>query len=85
MAAPAHKQHVSAGDVEVGGAEIDDNRDHSRISYVEATGAEVDVTREPSVKMQWGQPIEIDDSYLRASAFTKFWRSVLFQMILFGA
>lgn len=27
----------------------------------------------------------IDDAYLRAPKFTKFWRSVLWQMILFGA
>lgn len=32
-----------------------------------------------------GQSIEIDEAYLRASKTTKFWRSVLFQMILFGA
>lgn len=50
-----------------------------------AAAADVDATREPSVKLQWGQVVEIDDSYLRASAFTRFWRSVLFQMILFGA
>ncbi|KAF9881471.1 major facilitator superfamily transporter [Colletotrichum karsti] len=28
---------------------------------------------------------DIDDAYLRATKFTKFWRSVLWQMILFGA
>lgn len=38
-----------------------------------------------SVKMQWGQVVEIDEAYLRASTATKFWRSVLFQMVLFGA
>lgn len=35
--------------------------------------------------MQWGQVVEIDEGYLRASKLTKFWYSVLFQMILFGA
>ncbi|KFY60124.1 hypothetical protein V496_05440, partial [Pseudogymnoascus sp. VKM F-4515 (FW-2607)] len=54
---------------------------------VDAAAAEIETTRagEPPVKLQWGQVVEIDDSYLRASAFTRFWRSVLFQMILFGA
>jgi len=47
--------------------------------------AEVDTTLEPSVTMQWGQVVEIDESYLRASLGTKIWRSVLFQMVLFGA
>ncbi|KPM37677.1 hypothetical protein AK830_g8888 [Neonectria ditissima] len=32
-----------------------------------------------------GQGSEIDEAYLRASSATKFYRSVLFQMILFGA
>lgn len=32
-----------------------------------------------------GQGSEIDEAYLRASSLTKFYRSVLFQMILFGA
>lgn len=32
-----------------------------------------------------GQGSEIDEAYLRASSVTKFYRSVLFQMILFGA
>ncbi|TDZ34527.1 UNC93-like protein 2 [Colletotrichum spinosum] len=31
------------------------------------------------------QGVEVDDAYLRASKSTKFYRSVLFQMILFGA
>jgi hypothetical protein len=47
--------------------------------------AEVETNREPSVRMQWGQVVEIDDAYLRASMGTKIWRSVLFQMVLFGA
>lgn len=47
--------------------------------------AEVDTNAEPSVRMQWGQVVEIDDAYLRASLGTKIWRSVLFQMVLFGA
>lgn len=59
--------------------------ERASIKDIEVAGADVDDTREPSVKLQWGQPVEIDDAYLRASAFTKFWRSVLFQMILFGA
>ena len=61
------------------------HEERASVDGVEALGADVEDTREPSVKLQWGQAIEIDDSYLRASAFTKFWRSVLFQMILFGA
>lgn len=32
-----------------------------------------------------GQGSEVDEAYLRASSLTKFYRSVLFQMILFGA
>lgn len=47
--------------------------------------AAVETNREPSVIMQWGQVVEIDDAYLRASMGTKIWRSVLFQMVLFGA
>lgn len=40
----------------------------------------------PNLKdLVYGQPAEIDEAYLRASKTTKFWRSVLFQMILFGA
>ena len=34
---------------------------------------------------EWGLPLEIDETYLAASKSTKFWRSVLFQMVLFGA
>lgn len=57
----------------------------SRIEDGEVTSAAVKDTREPDVKIQWGQVVEIDESYLRASKFTRFYRSVLFQMILFGA
>lgn len=39
----------------------------------------------PAGNMQWGQLVEIDQGYLSASKTTKFWHSVLFQMILFGA
>lgn len=39
----------------------------------------------PVENIQWGQVVEIDEAYLRASKATKFWRSVLFQMVLFGA
>lgn len=49
------------------------------------TLAAVETNPEPSVVMQWGQVVEIDDAYLRASMGTKIWRSVLFQMVLFGA
>lgn len=63
-----------------------DARDEiSRIEDGEVTGAGVEEAQESDVKMQWGQVVEIDDSYLRASKFTRFYRSVLFQMILFGA
>jgi hypothetical protein len=63
-----------------------DARDEiSRIEDGEVTGAGVEETQEPDVKMQWGQIVEIDDGYLQASKFTRFYRSVLFQMILFGA
>ncbi|PMD54441.1 MFS general substrate transporter [Hyaloscypha bicolor E] len=34
---------------------------------------------------EWGLPLEIDETYLTASKSAKFWRSVLFQMVLFGA
>ena len=34
---------------------------------------------------EWGLPLEIDETYLTASNSAKFWRSVLFQMVLFGA
>lgn len=47
--------------------------------------AKVETNGEASVEMQWGQVVEIDDTYLRASMGTKIWRSVLFQMVLFGA
>ncbi|KAH7317358.1 major facilitator superfamily transporter [Rhexocercosporidium sp. MPI-PUGE-AT-0058] len=47
--------------------------------------AKVETNQETSVEMQWGQLVEIDDGYLRASMGTKIWRSVLFQMVLFGA
>jgi hypothetical protein len=47
--------------------------------------ARVETNPGSSVKMQWGQVIEIDEAYLRASTVTKIWRSVLFQMVLFGA
>ncbi|OBT73199.1 hypothetical protein VF21_08712 [Pseudogymnoascus sp. 05NY08] len=57
----------------------------SRIENAEVTSAAIDDTHEPDVKMQWGQVVEIDSSYLHASKFTRFYRSVLFQMILFGA
>ncbi len=33
----------------------------------------------------WESMVEIDEAYLSASKTTKIWRSVLFQMILFGA
>lgn len=47
--------------------------------------AAVETNPEPSVVMQWGQVVEIDETYLHASTGTKIWRSVLFQMFLFGA
>lgn len=47
--------------------------------------AKVETNHEPSVKIQWGQVVELDDVYLRASMGTKVWHSVLFQMVLFGA
>lgn len=31
------------------------------------------------------QVLEVDEAYLRASKTTKIWRSVAFQMVLFGA
>ncbi|KAH8759174.1 membrane protein [Hyaloscypha finlandica] len=34
---------------------------------------------------EWALPLEIDETYLAASKSAKFWRSVLFQMVLFGA
>ncbi|KFZ12158.1 hypothetical protein V501_04354, partial [Pseudogymnoascus sp. VKM F-4519 (FW-2642)] len=63
-----------------------DARDEiSRIEGGEVGSRAVEETPERDVKIQWGQVVEIDDSYLRASKFTRFYRSVLFQMILFGA
>ncbi|OBT81517.1 hypothetical protein VE02_09755 [Pseudogymnoascus sp. 03VT05] len=59
--------------------------DISRIEDAEVTSPAVEDTRDLDVKMQWGQVVEIDSSYRRASKFTRFYRSVLFQMILFGA
>ncbi|KFZ01411.1 hypothetical protein V500_00784 [Pseudogymnoascus sp. VKM F-4518 (FW-2643)] len=47
--------------------------------------ARVETNPGSSVKMQWGQVVEIDEAHLRASTAKKFWRSVLFQMVLFGA
>ncbi|KFY25750.1 hypothetical protein V493_04480 [Pseudogymnoascus sp. VKM F-4281 (FW-2241)] len=85
MAAPLRQEPAGIGGVEAGGSGAEGTRSPSRISYVEADDVHVDDAREPSVKLQWGQVVQIDDSYLCASAFTKFWRSVLFQMILFGA
>lgn len=45
------------------------------------------VEAEPSTaeNTNWEQANEIDNAYLRGSKTSKFWRSVLFQMILFGA
>lgn len=34
---------------------------------------------------QWPRPGRVDDAYLRRPRLSRFWRSVLFQMILFGA
>ncbi|KFY42575.1 hypothetical protein V494_02347, partial [Pseudogymnoascus sp. VKM F-4513 (FW-928)] len=75
MPVPAHEQpavSIETDVVEVEAARDDDVEGH----------------RDGSVKSQQsrcGRVVEMDDSYLRASSFTKFWRSVLFQMLLFGA
>lgn len=39
----------------------------------------------PTYTSDWEEVTEIDEAYLSASWFTKLYRSVLFQMILFGA
>lgn len=58
-------------------------------SELEKTGdlqsARVESNPSPSQNANWEQVVEIDEAYLRGSKTTKFWRSVLFQMILFGA
>ena len=46
---------------------------------------EVRTMDETSVRIQWGQVVEIDETYLHASLAKKILRSVLFQMVLFGA
>ena len=47
--------------------------------------ARVESNPSPSQNANWEEVVEIDEAYLRGSKTTKFWRSVLFQMILFGA
>ena len=54
------------------------------------SGLEVDAVKVVSnyaaaENTEWGLPLEIDETYLTASKSAKFWRSVLFQMVLFGA
>lgn len=53
-----------------------DLKDTTKIGQVE--------TNPESVLVQEGQVVEIDNAYLQSSWTSKFWRSVLFQMILFG-
>ncbi|KFX95255.1 hypothetical protein O988_05879 [Pseudogymnoascus sp. VKM F-3808] len=81
MASPSHQDSSAA----IRGNE-DSIHESMRIEHADTTGAEIDVQCDTSsVKSQNGVDGEIDTSYLRASRFTKFWRSVLFQMLLFGA
>jgi hypothetical protein len=81
MASSAHQDPSTA----TKGVETN-TRESLEIDHVDATGAEIDAHCESSsVKSQNGEDSEIDTSYLRASRFTRFWRSVLFQMLLFGA
>ncbi|KFY39273.1 hypothetical protein V495_06039, partial [Pseudogymnoascus sp. VKM F-4514 (FW-929)] len=81
MASSAHNDDPVA----IKGGE-DSTRGSLGIDHIDATGAEIDDHCETSsVKSQAGEDGEIDTSYLRASRFTRFWRSVLFQMLLFGA
>ncbi|OBT49557.1 hypothetical protein VE04_10269, partial [Pseudogymnoascus sp. 24MN13] len=47
----------------------------SRIEDDEVVSSAVEETHEPDVKIQWGEVVEIDNSYLRASKFTRFYRS----------
>ena len=58
-------------------------------SQIEKAGnlqpARVESNPSPSQNANWEEVVEIDEAYLRGSKTTKFWRSVLFQMILFGA
>ncbi|EFQ30384.1 major facilitator superfamily transporter [Colletotrichum graminicola] len=56
-----------------------DSKDTKRISSTS------DVAAGTSNVYDGGPIEEIDDGYLRASGFTRFYRGVLFQMILFGA
>ncbi|GAM34500.1 hypothetical protein TCE0_015f02123 [Talaromyces pinophilus] len=47
--------------------------------------ADVERTVDINPDLQWGEVVEIDEEYLRASKTTQFMRGVFFQMILFGA
>ncbi|KFX86210.1 hypothetical protein V490_09169, partial [Pseudogymnoascus sp. VKM F-3557] len=81
MASSAHNDDPVA----IKGGE-DSTRESLGIDHIDATGAEIDDHCETSsVKSQAGEDGEIDTPYLRASRSTRFWRSVLFQMLLFGA
>lgn len=54
-------------------------KDDNRVADTE------DVAAGTSHVYDGGHVDEVDDGYVRATKFTKFYRGVLFQMILFGA
>jgi hypothetical protein len=54
-------------------------------SDLEVDAVRVESSYAAAENTEWGLPPEIDETYLTSSKSAKFWRSVLFQMVLFGA